>query len=123
MKLSLKDRVLILNAVMPRFGSREEMILKQSIGNKIQLSKADESVVSYRNLGSGAFDVSFKTVEAITGASEFDLTDEELLYLKKRVDHLDKQGMFAIENMDSYNKILEAKFASKEYQKKWEEKS
>ena len=89
MKLTLKDRVLILNNVLPMYDNR-------------------------KNIG-------LKTVDAMTGVKSFDFTDDELWYLKQRVDYLDRQGMFSAETIDSYSKILDQPFSGEEYQDRWNE--
>ena len=46
----------------------------------------------------------------MTGVKSFDFTDDELWYLKQRVDYLDRQGMFSAETIGSYSKILDQPF-------------
>ena len=41
MELTLKDRVLILNTVLPQFDTRKNMELKVSIDSKIAISEVD----------------------------------------------------------------------------------
>ena len=42
MNLTLKDRVLILNTVLPQFDTRKNMELKVSIDSKIAISEVDQ---------------------------------------------------------------------------------
>lgn len=120
MDLTLKDRVLILNNVLPMYDNRKNIGFKISITEKIKLTDAEQQDVVSTPMGGGEYAVSFKTVEAITGIRPFEFTDEELLYLKLRVDYIDRNGMFSAETIESYTKILDAPFASAEYQEKWE---
>ena len=121
MKLTLKDRVLILNNVLPMYDNRKNIGLKISISGKVQLLDSERKEVVMTPVGNGEYEVSFKTVDAMTGVKSFDFTDDELWYLKQRVDYLDRQGMFSAETIDSYSKILDQPFSGEEYQDRWNE--
>ena len=121
MKLTLKDRVLILNNVLPMYDNRKNIGLKISISGKVQLLDSERKEVVMTPVGNGEYEISFKTVDAMTGAKSFDFTDDELWYLKQRVDYLDRQGMFSAETIDSYSKILDQPFSGEEYQDRWNE--
>ena len=75
----------------------------------------------YTELGGGEYSISFKGTDAMTGVKSFDFTDDELWYLKQRVDYLDRQGMFSAETIGSYSKILDQPFSGEEYQDRWNE--
>ena len=121
MKLTLKDRVLILNNVLPMYDNRKNIGLKISISGKVQLLDSERKEVVMTPVGNGDYEISFKTVDAMTGVKSFDFTDDELWYLKQRVDYLDRQGMFSAETIDSYSKILDQPFSGEEYQDRWNE--
>ena len=121
MKLTLKDRVLILNNVLPMYDNRKNIGLKISISGKVQLLDSERKEVVMTPVGNGEYEISFKTVDAMTGVKSFDFTDDELWYLKQRVDYLDRQGMFPAETIDSYSKILDQPFSGEEYQDRWNE--
>lgn len=121
MKLTLKDRVLILNNVLPMYDNRKNIDLKISISGKVQLLDSERKEVVMTPVGNGEYEISFKTVDAMTGVKSFDFTDDELWYLKQRVDYLDRQGMFSAETIDSYSKILDQPFSGEEYQDRWNE--
>lgn len=121
MKLTLKDRVLILNNVLPMYDNRKNIGLKISISGKVQLLDSERKEVVMTPVGNGEYEISFKTVDAMTGVKSFDFTDDELWYLKQRVDYLDRQGMFSAETIDSYSKILDQPFSGEEYQNRWNE--
>ena len=116
MKLTLKDRVLILNNVLPMYDNRKNIGLKISISGKVQLLDSERKEVVMTPVGNGEYEISFKTVDAMTGVKSFDFTDDELWYLKQRVDYLDRQGMFSAETIDSYSKIIDQPFSGEEYQ-------
>ena len=120
MKLTLKDRVLILNNVLPMYDNRKNIGLKISISGKVQLLDSERKEVVMTPVGNGEYEISFKTVDAMTGVKSFDFTDDELWYLKQRVDYLDRQG-FSAETIDSYSKILDQPFSGEEYQDRWNE--
>ena len=121
MKLTLKDRVLILNNVLPMYDNRKNIGLKISISGKVQLLDSERKEVVMTPVGNGEYEISFKTVDAMTGVKSFDFTDDELWYLKQRVDYLDRQGRFSAETIDSYSKILDQPFSGEEYQDRWNE--
>ena len=121
MKLTLKDRVLILNNVLPMYDNRKNIGLKISISGKVQLLDSERKEVVMTPVGNGEYEISFKTVDAMTGVKSFDFTDDELWYLKQRVYYLDRLGMFSAETIDSYSKILDQPFSGEEYQDRWNE--
>lgn len=121
MKLTVKDRVLILNSVLPQFDTRNNTVLKIAIDGKIALTTTEQANVVCSNLGGNQVEISFKTADAITGTLTFEFTDEELMYLKQRVDFIDRNGMFSAETMPTYMKILDVPFVNEEYQAKWNE--
>jgi hypothetical protein len=108
MKLNLKDRVIILKSLLPQYDTRVNIKIKNSICTKIQLSAAEESLVVYTNLGNNQYEIGFKSVEAIIGTVDVNFSNEELTYLKQRVEFIDQNGMFSDDTMDTYDKILDA---------------
>ena len=121
MNLTLKDRAVILHIVLPQYDTRKNIGLKISISGKIALSIVERDSMIYTELGGGEYSISFKGTDAMTGVKSFDFTDDELWYLKQRVDYLDRQGMFSAETIDSYSKILDQPFSGEEYQDRWNE--
>ena len=121
MNLTLKDRAIILHIVLPQYDTRKNIGLKISISGKIALSIVERDSMIYTELGGGEYSISFKGTDAMTGVKSFDFTDDELWYLKQRVDYLYRQGMFSAETIDSYSKILDQPFFGEEYQDRWNE--
>ena len=121
MNLTLKDRAIILHIVLPQYDTRKNIGLKISISGKIALSIVERDSMIYTELGGGEYSLSFKGTDAMTGVKSFDFTDDELWYLKQRVDYLDRQGMFSAETIGSYSKILDQPFFGEEYQDRWNE--
>lgn len=107
MNLTIKDRVLILKCVLPIYDSRRGIELKNSISEKIYLSDSEEKQVVLTNVGNDQIEVSFKSVEAITQERNFELSGEELKYLKQRIDFLDQDGRFSDYTLDTYSKIAD----------------
>ena len=105
--MTLKDRVLILNTVLPQFDTRKNMELKVSIDRKITISEVDQKRIVVKDLGGGQINIGFTDAAAITETTDIDLTDEELSYLKERVDFIDRNGMFSEFTMPTYVKILD----------------
>lgn len=111
MNLTLKDRVLILNTVLPQFDTRKNMELKVSIDRKITISEVDQKRIVVKDLGGSQINIGFTDAAAITETTDIDLTDEELSYLKERVDFIDRNGMFSEFTMPTYVKILDEPLA------------
>ena len=107
MELTLKDRVLILNTVLPQFDTRKNMELKVSIDSKIAISEVDQKRIVIKDMGSGQINIGFTDAAAITETTDIALTDEEPQYLKQRVDFIDRNGMFSEFTMPTYVKILD----------------
>ena len=107
MNLTLKDRVLILNTVLPQFDTRKNMELKVSIDSKIAISEVDQKRIVIKDMGSGQINIGFTDAAAIMETTDIVLTDEELQYLKQRVDFIDRNGMFSEFTMPTYVKILD----------------
>jgi hypothetical protein len=120
MELNLKDRLLIINSVLPQFDTRANTSIKLAILQKIQLSQEENKNVIFTPVGNGQYEIGFKTVDAITGTNTYAFSDEELYYLKKRVEFIDSNGMFSAETIDSYDKIFDAPFETEEYRTKWD---
>ena len=108
MNLTLKDRIIILNTVLPQFDTRKNIELVKSIRDKITLSETENAVVVATIVGNNQFDISFKTADAITNEIEFVLDEQEIEYMKIRVDFNDSNGMFSENTMSTYDKIIEA---------------
>jgi len=119
MKLTLKDRVLLLNTVLPKYDSREGLKLSLTITTLLKATTEENEQIVINSLGNGQVEVAFKTVDAITEEKEFVLSDDMLLYLKQRVNFLDRQGMFSSDTIETYDKILDTPFTSEEYTNKW----
>ena len=121
MNLTLKDRAIILHIVLPQYDTRKNIGFKISISGKIALSIVERDSMIYTELGGGEYSISFKGTDAMTGVKSFDFTDDELWYLKQRVDYLDRKGMSSAETIGSYSKILDQPFFGEEYQDRWNE--
>lgn len=107
MQLTLKDRVIILNTVLPQLDTRQNMKLKIAIVNKIKLTPDEEKLIVVTNLGNGMLDIGFKSESAFSTVSDFEFSDEELAYLRCRVKFIDQNGMFSEDTMPTYDKVLD----------------
>ena len=116
MELTLKDRVLILNTVLPQFDTRKNMELKVSIDSKIAISEVDQKRSVIKDMGSGQINIGFTDAASITDTVEISLTDEELAYLKSRVEFIDRNGMFSEFTMPTYVKILDTPYISSDFE-------
>ena len=107
MELTLLDRICILNMVLPPYDTRTNTLLKMSIGEKIKLSEHETGNLVLKEAGN-KIEVGFKSGFAMPDAAIYEFTDEELLYMGSRVEYLDRTGMFSIEVLPTYDKILSA---------------
>lgn len=109
MNLTIKDRVLILKGILPPYDSRRGIELKKSIENKIKLSSEESEVVVVTNMGHDQYELSFKPNDNIDYRKEkfFSITEEELKYLKEKVDFLDRDGRFSDFTLETYSKIAD----------------
>lgn len=106
MELTIKDRVIILNTAIPGYGSREDLKnLIIPITNKLKLSGEETKNLTMTPGVQGSTNVSY-TADALVPKT-FDFTDEEMTYLKKRIDMIDKNGMFSIDTIETYDKIID----------------
>lgn len=117
MKLTLKDRVLILNSVLPKFDTRKNMELKISIDGKIAISENDQKRIVVKYLGGDQINIGFTDANAITEEIDISLTDEELAYLKSRVDFIDRNGMFSEFSMTTFVKLMDEPYTDPEFGK------
>ena len=117
MNLTLGDRVIILNAVLPQYDTRANMMLKIAIDNKIAISDSEQKKLVVKNENNGQINVGFKNPEDIYHELDFAITDAELEYLKARVDFIDRNGMFSDTTMPTYDKIINAEFSKEYYEK------
>lgn len=113
--MTLKDRVLILNTVLPQYDTRKNMELKISIDKKISISEAEQKRIVIKDLGGGQINIGFTDAEAIMATTDVELTDPELAYLKQRVDFIDRNGMFSEFTMPTYVKVLDAPYSDPDY--------
>ena len=68
------------------------MELKVSIDSKIAISEVDQKRIVIKDMGSGQINIGFTDAAAITETTDIALTDEELQYLKQRVDFIDRNA-------------------------------
>lgn len=116
MNLTLKDRVLILNTVLPQFDTRKNMELKMSIDRKIAIPESDQKRIVINELGGGQLNIGFTDALAISDETSIDLTNDELTYLKDRINYIDQNGMFSEFTMPTYTKILDTPLGEEDIQ-------
>lgn len=107
MKLTLKDRIIILKTVLPEYDTKVNIEIKRGIVNKIGLTSNEEKEVIIQDLGNGQMHIGFSSASATTDFKEFELNALEIDYLKNRVNNLDNSAMFSEFTYDTYSKILE----------------
>jgi hypothetical protein len=105
MRLNLKERVLILSSVLPQFDSKKNTYLKMSIVQKIAPTKEEEGKYSVRQISQNTASYEFDPEHATSVYNEYFFTDEELLYMKHLVDFMDKNNLFTVDALETYEKI------------------
>ena len=112
MELNLLDRAIIERCLLPTFGTRQEILIKNGISNKIALTEKEKSAVLIRDKANGQMELYYEQSEYAIGLMTevkcYDFTVEELDYLKSRVNHVDQQGMYSSDNIALFDKILDA---------------
>jgi hypothetical protein len=108
LKLTIFDRLIILNQILRKYDTRENILIKKGIGEKIKLSSAEKEVVKMDYLPNNQVDIAFKTTDAITNVTEYEFTDAEMLYMRDSVERINSNGMFSEETMPTCDRILEA---------------
>jgi hypothetical protein len=106
--LYLLDRIVIQNQILRKYDTRENILIKKSIEDKIKLSADEREVVRIECRPNNQVDVSFVTAEAITNLTEYEFTEAELAYMKASVETIDANGMFSEETLSTYDRIIEA---------------
>ncbi|MDR0573863.1 MAG: hypothetical protein LBG96_07540 [Tannerella sp.] len=115
MEFTVKDRILLLNEVLPQFDSMSGIVTKMSIAEKLKLSDEENGGIVCKRLPTGVMEVGFKDVEGSLLNKEIELTDEELYYVKKRVRMIDSNGMISADNIATYQKVLDEPYADEGY--------
>ena len=110
MKLTLKDRVVILNSVLPEYDTRANTKRILSIVQKIDITSEENMKLITNRLGNGQVEIALKepdkNIDAWTNEIEYDFADDEIQYLKERVEFIDRNGMFSTNNINTYEKLL-----------------
>lgn len=106
MKLSIKDRVIILNTVLPSHATREILkSLVMPIIDKLKLTSEEQSALIVHPSSNGITKIDY-TKEAIEDKM-YEFTSDELNYLKDRIALIDQSGMFSLDTVETYDKILD----------------
>ena len=74
---------------------------------ELKVSIDSKKRIGIKDMGSGQINIGFTDAAAITETTDIALTDEELQYLKQRVDFIDRNGMISEFTMPTYVKILD----------------
>lgn len=105
-KLTLKDRVLILNSLLPEFDDKEGIKISIGIKNKLDLTQQEKEIVEIQSFENGQFQILFKEEGEDNKEKEYVLTEEELNYLKKNINALNDMKRFTMFSYETYLKIL-----------------
>lgn len=83
MKLSILDRVIIINSLLPASGTIETIKLIISIKNKIALSIEEIAKCKITNSASNMLKFEEITDELVTRDKDYEFTEKEVEFLKK----------------------------------------
>ncbi|WAX17100.1 hypothetical protein PF672P2_00004 [Parabacteroides phage PF672P2] len=121
MKLNLSDRVFILESGIVKVnGTISEAEISESISEKIFITRSEEKTMVKTQVSPDSFMVSYTSKSAFN-EEDFNITDEELEYLKEGVNHLNNIGMVNKYNLDSVKKIIDQPFIDPVLTEKWHE--
>lgn len=118
MKLSLKNRVLILSSVFTQFDNRENTLIKMGILKKIAPSEEEKKEFDIKQVGEGILSFRFNNESANLKIDEIEINDEELFFLKEKVLNIDRNRGYTLDALDTYEAILNEEFQNKEYEDK-----
>ena len=117
MELTVKDRILIANELLPRVDTMRGMELATGIAAKMKLSDEENEQVVINREATGIMNVGFKNAAIVSTTKDVDLTDEELDYIKIKVNMIDRNGMISADNIATYKKILDTEYIDENYEK------
>lgn len=106
MKLSILDRIIIMESILPETGTIEQIRLKASIKNKIKLSEEESKTVKpIRN------QYNFVTIEGLSSnetirSIDFSFTLEELELLKVFANSVNDNGWVTESSLDTIEYII-----------------
>lgn len=119
MKLNLSDRVFILESGIVKVnGTISEAVISESISEKIFITRSEEKMMVKTQVSHDSFMVSYTSKSAFS-EEDFNITDNELEYLKEGIKHLNDIGMVNKYNIESVKKIIGQPFSDPELTKRW----
>lgn len=106
MKLTVKDRFILLNTAIPTNGTRSELKnLIIPITDKLKISAKESAAFKSSAANQDGF-INVSYTDEAFAVKDIPLSKDELDYLKSKIDAIDKNGMFSIDTFDTYEKIL-----------------
>jgi len=120
MELTIKDRVLIMNEVLPQFDTMEGIATKMAIVEKLKLSPTESDMLVCNRLPNGVMEIGFKDASGMTETSDIALTEDELFYIKCKVKAIDRNGMISADNITTYQAVLGEEFTDPVFVAKWD---
>ena len=103
MRLNLFQRLIVLNTLLIQNGTMNDVRISKSLKEKVKTTE-DESLIVSENINQESGSIS---ESAITNEEkEFEISDEDALFLRNRIDFLDKNGLVQEGAYETYIKIL-----------------
>lgn len=108
MKLSIVDRIIISNSLLPETGTIEQIKLNISIKNKIKLTEEESSMLSISIPSAGMLQINNVTDEMKNRAIDYELTEQEIKLLNEAALRQDVNGWVTPSSLDTIEMLINA---------------
>lgn len=116
MKLSIKDRAIIIYTLLWKNDSYCNLLNKETISNKIYFKSDELSKITINKGNNGIESATFDPSLDITAEQEYELTQDEISYLASKIIELDRRNDLIDDGIRLYTKVEEAYTKIKEEQ-------
>lgn len=106
MKLSVVDKVIIMQSLLPETGTIEAIKTIISIRKKLELSPAEMEAISISKPYNNIVQINGVTEEMIVRETDYPLTDGEILFLKTVSKNCSDNGWVTVASLDTVEMIL-----------------
>jgi len=114
MKLSMVDRVILLNGFFPSMGNVEEMELIQSINRKIRILPEEQNGLHLTQNGDGTCNVEISDLRSYEREQEFDLTERELELMRNCARLTDQKRAVTSFSLETIKYLASLRFEQEE---------
>lgn len=106
MNLSILDRIIILNSILPPTGTIEQIKTIRSIKSKLNISETDKSKFNVRFDYANMISVDINDQSILIKDQSFDLTNDELTLIKLFAEATDRNGWITESSLDTIEMLI-----------------